>query len=388
MKHVLIINHSAALGGAEYSLESLVKGMDSNCYRYTVALPGLGPFADRLKNLGMHVNFVRLEGWRWWVRTPRQKLKYFLTLPLQIISLIRWLVYLQLNRPGLIHFNINRIIEPVLAAKILGIPTVMHFRDIPTRIDSQFIFGLNIFYRIMNLADLWIANSSATYTDIKTKRQNNIFNIPNGIDLDNFDRLALKIPDHPVVNKSKITVAMIALLVPWKNHFGFIQLANLCRNHDVEFLIVGSGEEKYTNHLKQMVIDLDLANLVHFLGYNNNIPAFLSNIDILIHPTETEPFGRVFLEAMAAKKPVIAFNSGGAKEIVINNITGVLIPNGDIKLMSKALITLCESKEKRKQMGESGRKRVENHFTIEKHCEAVDDVYHSLLIVANHPKRK
>lgn len=377
MKHVLIIDHTAGLGGAEYSLESLVKSMDSNRYRYTVALPSPGPFADRLKNNGIQVDFVRLESWRWWIKTPQQKLKYFLTLPLQIISLIRWLVYLQLNRPGLIHFNINRIIEPVLAAKILGIHTVMHFRDIPSRIDSHFIFGLNIFYKIMNLADLWIANSSATFIDIKSKRQDKIFNIPNGIDLENFDLLSAKNKDYSRVNKSKITVAMIALLVPWKNHVGLLKLASIITEHykNIELLIVGNGELDYRQKLEEIIHNFEIEDHVKFLGYQNNIPALLNSVDILIHTTEKEPFGRVFLEAMAARKPVVAFNSGGASEIVVNGETGILVPNGEIDAMAQAVLSLIDDPVKRKNMGEAGRKRVVKLFSISRHVENVERVY-------------
>ncbi|MBL7096003.1 glycosyltransferase, partial [candidate division KSB1 bacterium] len=227
MKHILIIDHTAALGGAEYSLESLVKSMDSNRYQYTVALPGPGPFADRLKNIGIQVNFVRLESWRWWVRTQKQLFKFFITLPYQVISLFRWILYLKNTKPDIVHLNINRLIEPVIASRILRIPNVMHFRDIPSRIDSHFILGMPVFYKIMKLADVWIANSEATYNDIKKKFNKNLFLVPNGIDLDLFDRLAGINSNVNKCENSKIKIAMVALLVPWKNHMGLLKLASI-----------------------------------------------------------------------------------------------------------------------------------------------------------------
>lgn len=381
MKHVLIIDHSSALGGSEYSLESLVKGMDSNRYRYTVALPGSGPFADRIKNIGIQIDFVRLESWRLWVRTPNQVLKYILTLPLQLISIIRWLLYHNSVKPDIVHCNINRLIEPVIAARILGIPNVMHFRDIPSRIDSHFIFGMPVFYKIMKLADVWIANSEATYNDIKKKFNKNLFLVPNGIDLDLFDRLA---GNNSNVNKgenSKIKIAMVALLVPWKNHMGLLKLASIVtkQNKNIEFIIVGDGETDYHQRLEEITHELEIGEYVKFLGYQNNIPALLNSVDILIHTTEKEPFGRVFLEAMAARKPVVAFNSGGASEVVVNGETGILVPNGEIDAMAQAVLSLIDDHDKRKKMGEAGRKRVEEYYSIEKHCEDVADVYQDLL---------
>ena len=381
MKHILIIDHTAGLGGAEYSLESLVKSMDSNRYQYTVALPAPGPFADRLKNLGIQVDFVRLESWRWWVRTPNQVLKYFLTMPLQCITIIRWLLYLNSRKPDIVHFNINRLIEPVIAARILGIPSVMHFRDIPSQIDSRFILGMSVFYKIMNLADVWIANSKETFNDVNEECRSKLFLIPNGIDLKLFDRLAGINSNVNKCENSKIKIAMVALLVPWKNHMGLLKLASIVtkQNKNIEFIIVGDGETDYRQRLEEITHELEIGDYVKFLGYQNNIPALLNSVDILIHTTEKEPFGRVFLEAMAAKVPVIAYNSGGAKDIVKHGETGLLIESRDNEAMANAVMTLADDIDLRRQMGEAGRRRVENHFTIEKHCEAVDDVYQDLL---------
>ena len=152
MKHILMIDHSSAIGGAELSLEALVTGMDAGLCRYTVALPGPGPLAEQLRSGGVTVVFLPVESWRWWVDSWPHAGKFIPTLPWQAVSLSRWLRFLRQLQPDIIHFNINRLVEPVVAARILGIPSVVHFRDIPSR---------------MSLADRWIANSHATECDIR-----------------------------------------------------------------------------------------------------------------------------------------------------------------------------------------------------------------------------
>ena len=378
--HVLIVDHTSGLGGAEFSLEALVTAMPPERCSYTVALPEPGPLVERLRAQGVTVTLIPLESWRWWVNTPKHILKFFLTLPLQVLSLLRWLRFLYALHPDLVHFNINRVVEPVLAAWLLRIPSVMHFRDIPSRMSQRFILGWGAFYAIMNLAGYSIANSMATEQDIQPRVRRPVRMIPNGLDLEKFDRAAEERESEPVPADS-LKVAMVALLVPWKNHPAFLQLAqHICeKRSDVLFLIAGSGQADYTVKLKQLAHNLGVAEKVKFLGHVNNVPALLRHVDLLIHTTDREPFGRVFIEAMAAYRPVVAFDSGGAAEIVVDGETGVLVPPGDLEAMAAAVCRLLDDSELRQRMGEAGRRRVEGRYAIQRHVDAVLQVYEEVL---------
>ena len=213
---VLIVDHASGLGGAEFSLEALVTSMPSSRCHYTVALPAPGPLVDRLCSRGVAVELVPMEGWRWWVDRPIHVLKFVLTLPFQLLSLLRWLRFLRSRHPDIIHFNINRLVEPVLAARLLRIPSVMHFRDIPSRVNSRFILGQRGFYSLMRFADAWVANSQATWRDIQPYARCPVQVIPNAIDLESFDCEAKDdLVGEAWMNTPHI-LAMVALLVPWK----------------------------------------------------------------------------------------------------------------------------------------------------------------------------
>ena len=378
--HVLLIDHSSQLGGAEWSLETLAVTMPCNRCHYTVALPGIGPLVQRLQSRGLPIEFVPLESWRWWVRTHLRWLKFFLKLPWQFFSLVRWVRFLRRLQPDVIHFNINRLIEPVVAAHLLRIPSVMHFRDIPSSISYRFVVGLEAFYRIMNMAGYWIANSDATRKDIEPYANCPLRTIPNSLDPTKFDTLASDQQDHNF-DAGPFEVAMIASLVRWKNHADFLKLAKcLCQQRNrVQFLIAGSGDAVYEAELRKMAGDFGLSERVAFLGQVDNVPALLQEVEVLVHTTDREPFGRVFIEAMAAKKPVVAYNSGGASEIVVNGETGILVPVGDIDAMAAAVSRLLDDPGLRRQMGQAGGKRVEKLYSIEQHCKAVAEVYDELL---------
>jgi len=378
-KYILIIDHTSALGGAELSLDGLVTAMPQERCHYTVALPGPGSLVDRLREKGIEVDLVPIESWRWWVKTPERTLKFWLSIPLQLMSLARWLKYLRARKPDIVHFNINRLVEPVIAARILGIPSVMHYRDIPSRISYRFVLGIKGFYWLMHMVDCWIANSCATRYDILPFARIPIETIPNAIDLNHFDKMALNGTSD---NRDRLlSLAMVAGLVPWKNHPDYIKLAKLIcdKRENVRFLIAGVGKPDYTAKLKQIADDLLVNGRVEFLGFVENVPAFLQKVAMLIHTTDREPFGRVFVEAMAARRPVVAFDSGGASEIVVDGETGILVPPGDLDAMAQAVCQLLDDPATRQRIGEAGRMRVEKFYTIEKHFRAVDALYTNLL---------
>lgn len=88
-----------------------------------------------------------------------------------------------------------------------------------------------------------------------------------------------------------------------------------------------------------------------------------------------EPFGIVGLEAMAAGKPVVAFDAGGIREWLADGETGVLVPPGDVRAMTEAIGELLADPDRRALMGEAGRLRAERAFSLERHVRDVVDLY-------------
>jgi glycosyltransferase involved in cell wall biosynthesis len=375
-RKVLIVSHHAGIGGAELSMEAFVINMPPERCQYTVAMPGRGMMADRLIERGIPVIYMPLESWRWWEAGWMSRVKLLLTLPLFLHNIWRWVRYLRQNRPELIHFNINTLVEPVIAANILRIPSVMHFRDIPTRRIRDFFLGRAGFDWLMNRADHWIANSTMTYEDIREHTTHPVDVFLNGFDLAAFDQEAGN--SRTEKTPGKIRIAMVAFLMRWKNHPDFLRVAKLVceRCAHVRFLIAGNGSPEYTAELKALSRELGIEEQVEFVGFVENIPKFLVNdVDILLHTCPTESFGRVMAEAMAASLPVVAYRSGGAVDVVADQETGFLIPPGDLPAMCDALIRLIEDDDLRKRMGSAGRQRVETHFTVRRLCEQLADLY-------------
>ncbi|RLB05420.1 MAG: hypothetical protein DRG83_02685 [Deltaproteobacteria bacterium] len=167
-----------------------------------------------------------------------------------------------------------------------------------------------------------------------------------------------------------IRVGIFARLVPWKGIDIFIRCASqvLKTIEDVEFFIVGGGSNEFENYLKQLSSSLGISDKVHFLGYVSPKQAIriMSQMDVVVNTSANpEPFGRSLVEAGLLEKPVVAFNEGGPREIVVDGLTGFLVPKGDIEAFSNAIVTLLKDRELRLTLGHEAKRFVSEKFSLQ-----------------------
>jgi glycosyltransferase involved in cell wall biosynthesis len=109
-----------------------------------------------------------------------------------------------------------------------------------------------------------------------------------------------------------------------------------------------------------------LADRIVFTGRRTDPEASIKAFDIFVLPTiETEHSSNAILEAMTCRKPVVATDVGGNREIVLDGETGLLVPPGDRDALAAALRRLAGDAELRARLGSAGRRRVEAEFGIE-----------------------
>jgi glycosyltransferase involved in cell wall biosynthesis len=121
--------------------------------------------------------------------------------------------------------------------------------------------------------------------------------------------------------------------------------------------------------------ELKLNSHVSFLGYRSDASQLIYDFDIFVHPSRWEGFGLVFLEAMAAGVPIIATRTSAIPEIVEDGETGLLVPVDDEDALSDALSLLLADPPLRKQMGMAGRRRLDEHFSVQKMVERTAQIY-------------
>ncbi len=141
--------------------------------------------------------------------------------------------------------------------------------------------------------------------------------------------------------------------------------AVLQESPDTYYLIVGEGDD--VTRLQRLAAELDVKEHVVFIGHTSEeeLAGYYDACDVFVMPSRQEGFGLVFLEAMAAGKPVIGGDHGGTPDVVLDGVNGFLVQYGDIKTLTMRLSRLLSDGELCRQMGEAGRQRVHQHFTFE-----------------------
>jgi glycosyltransferase involved in cell wall biosynthesis len=180
----------------------------------------------------------------------------------------------------------------------------------------------------------------------------------------------------------------ISRLFHWKGQADLLRAVALVRREipDVRLLVVGEDDpagmqrEPFSIELRRLAAELGIGEQVVFTGFRRDVARLLAASDIYAMPSFEEPFGLVFLEAMAMKKPVVALESGGVPEVVEHAKTGLLSAPRDPEGLAANILTLIRSPELRARMGEQGRRRAEERFTPQRMALDTGRVYSSLLI--------
>jgi glycosyltransferase involved in cell wall biosynthesis len=146
---------------------------------------------------------------------------------------------------------------------------------------------------------------------------------------------------------------------------------------ETELWIVGDGPMR--NKLEKLVQDLHLTKRIVFWGTRSDVPALLKQVTIGVNSSRNEGLPNAIIEYMAAKLPVVATSVGGTPELVTHNETGLLVPPDDSQALADCLAFLLQNPEVATRMGKAGRRRVEEHFTVERMVAETEAVYEALL---------
>ncbi len=172
-------------------------------------------------------------------------------------------------------------------------------------------------------------------------------------------------------------VGTVARLAARRGHEPLIQgfALLLSRRPDARLLLVGKGEMR--EHLERYVAARGLGEQVLFAGYRDaDLPAVLDALDVFaLMGAGSDESCRAALEAMAARRPVVARRVGALGEAVVDGVTGLLLDDDRPDSVAAALESLLERPERARAMGEAARQRALSVFTPEGHAAAVEAVY-------------
>lgn len=260
-----------------------------------------------------------------------------------------------------------------IAAKLAGVKKIIYRRGSALAIRNTF---LNRFiYR--KIVSGIIANSMETRRTILENNErliprNRITIIYNGIDLDVYDRQG----EEPVykARNGEIVLGNAGRLSEEKGQSYLIDLAAILKSRGYTFKLLIAGEGKLESRLKRYARSRGVEDEVLFAGFVRNMRDFNDSLDIFILTSLYEGFGYVLVEAMAASKPVVAFDINSSAEIVRNGKTGYLVEKENLEDLASRVEELIADRELARKMGVEGRKVVEEVFTFPRSLTLVKEV--------------
>ncbi len=300
---------------------------------------------------------------------------------LSTLSYIRQLIrFLDQHRIQVIHTNsLKASVLGGIAGRLAGCRVVWHVRDriADDYLPHKVVLAMRSLARV--LPHFVIGNSQATLATLHLPATPTAA-IPSGVDLARFHADPGSLSLHAAAETTPL-IGLVGRICPWKGQHIFLKAAALVHQHfpNARFQIIGAalfGEHDYDRKLHELVREHHLEAVVDFLGFRKDVPALIQQLTILVHASVVgEPFGQVIVQGMACAKPVVATDGGGVPESVVNGVTGLLVPMGDEHAMAHAIERLLLDPDAARRMGEAGRERVQDRFTVEQTTRRIMDVY-------------
>jgi glycosyltransferase involved in cell wall biosynthesis len=210
--------------------------------------------------------------------------------------------------------------------------------------------------------------------------------IHNGIDTDAWSpkRVSRTLRDELNLGQVFPVIGYVGRIMPEKDLETWLRAAALVakRFPGARFVLVGEGKDDGTlGELKRLARELGIADRSHFPGYRSDLLPVYSSFDLFILSSRREGLPNSILEAMALGIPVVTTDVAGAKELVVDGETGVVMPQQDVEGLASAMLSILGENDRRLRMGLAGRRRVESEFSFSNRLRKIEDLYEEVVNV-------
>lgn len=390
-------NTDSSVGGSHFSLFYLVEALDKSRYDPIVVFHRENRLIPMYREAGLDTRvFPIKQPFRFSVKVPNLLVLSWILRVLQgLINLwrmvvapgVRCAIYLMANRVDLVHLN-NTIIRNhhwMLGAALAGAKCVSHERGINEQISW---FSRVIAKRLSGI----ICISRAVRDNLVREGidKEKLVVVYNALDA---GRVCVRLNPAEIrmrhrVEAGSLVIGMVGNIKEWKGQDVVIRATARLRERwpTLRCLLVGDtaeGDKYFEDRVRALVRDLKVEANIIFTGYQANVADYMNAMDIVIHASITpEPFGRVLLEAMALKKPLVGANAGAVPEIIQHGETGFLSAPGDDQDLARNVAELLQDPGQAQAMGEKGYQRLVHEFGIKTNVLGTQTLYERIFSVA------
>lgn len=354
-------------GGAETVFLDLAQHLCIDNYRNIALIKGPGWVEDQLIARKIPYLIVKPRG--------------FLSLPYygELIKLVRK------HNVKLVQANLlGSTLTFAIVCLLMRIPLVatLHGR-VDINPNERFVWLKNLLISLGVTKMVAVSKDLANYIEArKLFNKQNIAIIYNGINIEQYGKST-----QPVL-RQKLHLGTDAILVgslgnvrPAKAYDVLISAAKIVidGNPRVHFVIAGHQKQDLMAKLQQQMENLQVTANIHFVGFQNNTPEFLSQLNLFALSSSSEGFSIATIEALASSLPVVATRCGGPEEILSHNRNGLLVAANSPEELANGIVQLIENSAKSQTLAEQGLLHVQENFSAQSMLEAYQNIYRSLM---------
>jgi glycosyltransferase involved in cell wall biosynthesis len=359
-----------AIGGSERQVLNIRAGLDSS--RFDLHMGCFGCLNEQIA--------VDLSG------TPIEMYKIGKLYGVRAIKeCFRLASYLRQHRIDIVHaYNFYANVFALPAARLAKVPVVLaSIRDTGENLTARQRAVNKIF---CGLADRIVVNAEAIKRVLVEDgyQANRIAVIPNGIVCPPLRSTGDRALHHEFgLLANDVLIGVVSRIARGKGLEYLLEAAPevVSRIPLAKFLIIGdnSFNPEYREELKRQTVKLGLQNHVIFTGFRLDVPNILSSLAVSVLPSLNEGLSNSLLESMAAAVPVVATDVGGNPEVVVDGVTGFLVPARNPGALAEAICRVLRTPGMGQAFGQAGRRRVLEHFSNERMIRNVERLYGELL---------
>jgi glycosyltransferase involved in cell wall biosynthesis len=310
---------------------------------------------------------------------------------------LRFVAFLRRERIALVHSHmfIGSIFASPLArlARAPAVVETFHLRE--TWREGKWLKGnFWIDRQISRFVDVYIAVSNAVREHLENTKSippAKIRTIYNGRDLARFrppsaDEAARIRTDLGLGNRKMVLV--LARLEPQKGHVYMIEAARILAATWPQLTVLFAGAGQLESELRKACDEAMLGGRIRFVGFRPDSARLLAAADVVVLPSLFEGLPLVAIEALATACPMVATNIEGTREIVIDEVTGLLVPPANSDALAGAIDRLLRDRAFARRLGAQGRSLVEQRFSLKAQLDSTVAVYREVLELNNHRQRQ
>jgi glycosyltransferase involved in cell wall biosynthesis len=356
---ILELNVTSALGGGPKAMADLVGGLARDRFAPVAVTPDDGPYFAQYRALGVPVLDLPMRAFR----------------PGTLAGIVAGV---RRHRVRLIHSHGKGAgLYGRLAAALTRVPAVHTFHGLHHRRHGR--LGQHAYLALERL----LARLTTAFVHVSSSEMEEAIGlgvslasravvIPNGVDCDEIDRIrASSAAERAVAGLAgaSAVVGYVARISPQKGLEDFARAMRLVADAvpGARFVLVGDapkGDEAARQRFVELVGALGLDGRLLMLGYRSDAIALMKTFDVYVSTALWEGLPITLLEAMACRRPIVATDVGGNRDVVVDGDSGFLVPVRNPDALAGRVRQLLEDPALRRRLGEAGRRRVEDRFSI------------------------